>query len=93
MTLKIPTLPPDKAQHFFWGAMAGLVGGLAAVLLQQPTWAGALGAAAAVGVWKERRDRRTRSGVPERMDIVATVAGAVPQAALAAFVAWWASLP
>ncbi|MDP2004402.1 MAG: hypothetical protein Q8K45_01890 [Rubrivivax sp.] len=92
MTLKIPTLPPDKAQHFFWGAIAGLVGGLAALLLHQPVWAGSLAAAAAAGLWKEWRDRRTGAGTPERLDFVATVAGAVPQAVLSAAAAALASL-
>lgn len=91
--MKIPTLAPDKAQHFFWGALAGLVGGLAAVLAQQPAWAGALAGALAAGLWKERRDKRTGTGTAERADVLFTVAGAVPQAALSALVAWMAALP
>lgn len=61
--MNIPTIPADKAQHYFYGSLAGLAGVAAAaglhLLLRVPLSlmpVFALLAAVGAGVWKEWRD-------------------------------------
>lgn len=85
----LPTLPPDKLGHFFWGAVASVAGLLVAYQAGVPAWAGALGAALVVGILKDVViDRLLKRGQFDPMDIVSTVAGGVPAAIGAAGIAW-----
>lgn len=51
-------LPPDKANHFFWGAIIGVVVNAATSFVWSPVWAAEVGAGVALGagVLKERYD-------------------------------------
>ena len=71
-------IPYDKALHVAYGALLALLGALAALVIGQPLWLGALLLAALFAVGKEVYDRITRRGTPDALDAVATVAGALP---------------
>lgn len=76
--MSLPILPPDKANHFVYGSLAGCLGALSAPALGLSPALGALLAAAVAGVAKEIRDRVTGRGNPESLDAIATAAGALP---------------
>lgn len=78
--MSLPILPPDKANHFVYGSLAGCLGALAAPLVGMSPALGAIVAAAVAGVAKEIRDRATGRGNPESLDAIATAAGALPVA-------------
>lgn len=83
----LPTIPPDKLGHYFFGSLASVVGALVAYALGLPAWSGALVAALAVGLLKDVViDKIMGKGQFDPLDIVATVAGGVPAA-----VAAWAA--
>ena len=84
--MPLPLIPHDKANHVAYGALAGLVGALAALAVGQPLWLGALALAVLFAVGKEVYDRATSRGTPDALDAVATVAGALP----AVIVGWLA---
>lgn len=96
--MNIPSIPPDKAQHFFWGSIAGFFGaclGLAIYLrfFGVTVWLMpllALVAAGAAGAWKEWQDDLAgKEWDPD--DLRWTLAGATPQAlflALTIMAAW-----
>lgn len=101
----VPMIPADKAQHYFWGSLAGLAGALLAAYLVSRgaprilVPAAALLLALAAGVAKEIADRRANEaaidagGAPphevSRADAAWTVTGAVPVALAAAALAFW----
>jgi hypothetical protein len=66
--LKLPQLPPDKANHFVYGAVIASLGAIHSVE------AGAI-ACAAFAVLKEVYDRISKKGAPEVADVLATIAG------------------
>lgn len=74
-----PQLPPDLAQHFFYGALLGLAGALLALWLRPPlAWAGALLLAGGLGLVWELMQRAQKTGVASARDwAVTTAAGGV----------------
>ena len=90
--MNLPKIDYDKALHFIYGTVSALCGALIVslfiLLAGIPTMtysfailcysAGAIVAAGGVGLWKELRDKKTPSAVYDKMDIVATAAGALP---------------
>lgn len=99
--MKIPTIPADKAQHYFWGSIAGGAGALLAVALHLPAQMApvfALAAALVAGVWKEWSDdeaNRAAEAAGEPLphevsgaDVAWTVAGAASASIAAAAVAF-----
>lgn len=73
----IPGIPPDKAQHFCWGAIAGAAGRQLAPLVGLDPLLGAFTASFVGGVIKEGMDLRA-GGRFSFQDLLATVLGCVP---------------
>ena len=73
-----PLIPYDKALHISYGAALGLIGAMAALIISQPMWLGALTLATVVGVGKEVYDYVSKRGTPDFLDAVATIIGALP---------------
>ena len=84
----LPMLSHDKANHALYGYTAFVIGSLASFLAGVPPLVGGAGLATLVAVGKEAYDRFSGTGIADRMDIVATVGGAIPVAIL-----MWALLP
>jgi len=82
--MPLPSLPPDKAQHFFYGSATSVAVFFCAVhfLPAYAAWA-AFGAAALAGIVKEAWDYRTAGAVSEPLDAVWTAAGGLPFVAVA----------
>lgn len=74
-----PQLRPDLAQHFFYGALLGLLGALIGLQLQPRwAWAGALLLAGGLGLVWELVQRAQKTGVASARDwAVTTAAGGV----------------
>jgi len=83
--MQIPDLPPDKAKHVVYGAALGLVGALMAYAVDLPAWACSLALSSLFGAAKEIYDA-AGYGTADLMDALATVAGAMPCAIVAAIV-------
>jgi hypothetical protein len=66
--MNLPTLSSDKAHHIIYGAALACLGGLHSVAL------GAL-LCAAFAIGKEVYDQARKTGTPEVLDAVATLAG------------------
>jgi hypothetical protein len=66
--MNMPTLPADKANHLAYGAALACLGGFHSVL------AGAL-LCATFAIGKEVYDQARKTGAPEVLDAVATLAG------------------
>ncbi|MFN4115635.1 MAG: hypothetical protein ACK4F7_03935 [Inhella sp.] len=79
--MNLPTLPADKANHMVYGAVLASLGGMHSVLA-----GAALCAVFAIG--KEAMDRVRKTGTPDLLDAVATLAGGA--LVLAPLVAWGA---
>jgi len=84
--MKIPTIAPDKAGHFVYGAFAAMIGAIvAAKVIGEPqfAWLLAIAAALLIGVCKEALDywQNKQADLPlhvvERADIIATALGGV----------------
>lgn len=77
----IPVIPHDKANHALYGYVIYTVGSFAGRFVGQPVPAG-LAMTAVFALGKEVYDKVSGKGTPDKMDFVATMAGAVPAALL-----------
>lgn len=82
--MNIPSIPADKAQHFFFGGVAATVAAVAARLSGHAEYAkvAGVGAAVAIGVAKELYDHFTGKGEPSIEDAIWTAAGSAPLVAV-----------
>lgn len=78
----LPSLPQDKANHALYGNALFAVGALLASFVGLPAVAGGVSLTSAAALLKEAYDKASGKGTPDRWDVVATIAGALPPAAL-----------